>query len=570
MAPYFYLSYARADFNQLIKRFFDDLVDTIRIRAGASVHQPIGFYEAKPQATNVEWTTASTEALQTSATLVSLLSPTYFRDERAGREWQIFEMRRRLYVRELLFSKVASVKSLNSPITPVTWLAWRESPPIAVDNLPMFEGSRIVAEEQPVASMLKSMSTSAKTYASFMHTLADAIIERAQSIRLPSLSETPLVKEIHNPFSDLDRMRVPAAAFVERPPVKLFALDSNLLRTLADQMDETSERIGAYTRGTFRQPHDNGEPHRAAANQTPERNQRPMSKYTVWVLDDRKDMVDFIEEVCLLRGYDVETFDQAQSLLDEVKRRSFNNQEMPDLFIIDLMLREGEMQGTELISELSNRYQIRSAILALSAYATDDEMVEAVGAGAVWAVGKFDSADFWQQVDRCAEIGRQRRLFTPDQADPSKISKEVFLSYSAKNENRAKLIRGHLEARRIDVWYAPDVLRLGGEWRKRLREGLNEARVLIAFITPEYLESSKCKAELQIFVHRLQSEVASPPLLIPISYDCDLSSYQQDRLIKECLRYQVFKLRRSTLMEDLMAIHWAVDKFLNLSRYSRN
>src|SRR5215213_9780199 len=88
MSPYFFLSCAPADKGPIVRRFFDDLSDSIRISAGLPPTEVVGCCEAFEQnAIDRE------EGLRTASLMLALLSPDYFRDKKSGREWQIFEMR---------------------------------------------------------------------------------------------------------------------------------------------------------------------------------------------------------------------------------------------------------------------------------------------------------------------------------------------------------------------------------------------------------------------------------------------------------------------------------------------
>ena len=290
-----------------------------------------------------------------------------------------------------------------------------------------------------------------------------------------------------------------------------------------------------------------------------------MPKYTVWVIDDTPFMLQLIEEICLLTGqFEITTYEDPKMLMSHVSLRSFNNQEMPDLFVIDLKLEEKEMQGLELISNLASRRDVRSAIMAISGYTGIDELPEAVDAGADWAAIKPFSDDFVEQLLRVAEIGRNRRFNAGVAAEPAsgRDERPVFLSYCATDLKAGNRVRRNLEARGIDVWYAPDALEPGAVWRDRIRRGLSEARVLVALISPDYIQSAVCKAELSSFLRRMKSEVERPPLLVPVLFECPPEVARQDEMIKPCLRYQYVTMSNANSVDALTYIYWTIKFFL--------
>jgi len=290
-----------------------------------------------------------------------------------------------------------------------------------------------------------------------------------------------------------------------------------------------------------------------------------MQKYTVFVIDDEPFMLEIIKEICLLSGlFEITTYEDPKVLLSDISMKSFNNQEMPDLFVVDLELKAKEMQGLELIAELSGRRDFQSAILAISGYVSIGELLEAVEAGPVSAIPKPFSNDFLDQMERCAEIGRNRRTFRGDPSvqDDSRKQRSVFLSYCAKDVKPGNLVRRNLEARGVDVWYAPDALEPGDVWRERIRLGLTQARILVALITQEYIKSPVCKAELTNFLRRMPSEVERPLLLIPVLFEYSPDAAKQDELIRNCLKYQYITMSTERFVDGFTAIYWRIKNFL--------
>jgi len=176
MGVYFYLSCARADGDQQVARFFDDLSDVIRYRLKLQTYQPVGFFDSGVSQQTIEWTTKTTEALKTSTALVALLSPAYMRDERAGKEWQIFFDRIRLH-EGLNHSTQSQPIDFKRVIIPVTWLPWRSPASHVVSGTSLFYGDPFgVIQQRPILDMLRSLRDHARAYSQFIQDLADHII----------------------------------------------------------------------------------------------------------------------------------------------------------------------------------------------------------------------------------------------------------------------------------------------------------------------------------------------------------------------------------------------------------
>ena len=73
-------------------------------------------------------------------------------------------------------------------------------------------------------------------------------------------------------------------------------------------------------------------------------------------------------------------------------------------------------------------------------------------------------------------------------------------------------------------------LKLGDNWRRRIKESLDEAMFLIPIITPSFFKSQACRAELECFLER-ELELQRDDLILPIYYvDCRLLNNETDRL----------------------------------------
>ncbi|HXD30705.1 MAG TPA: hypothetical protein VN643_06300 [Pyrinomonadaceae bacterium] len=205
----FYLSYARADASPQVKRFFDDLCDTIRIVTNLPRTARVGFYEESQYELANEWSFEAQNALQTSQVMVCLLSPAYFYDTRAGKEWQVFNTRWR---------QMRGTVSLANVIKPISWDPWEGSVPLVVSDL--LATSDRLFQSRPLKEMLSSSSGSLRNYAEIVKVLAQQLIEMPASDSLPILKDlTPLSEpsSLFHLWADAD-VKVTSNGNAERLP----------------------------------------------------------------------------------------------------------------------------------------------------------------------------------------------------------------------------------------------------------------------------------------------------------------------------------------------------------------
>ena len=196
MAYAFFFSYAREDAKQdkLVDRFFTDLRSEVAKRSGLPLEEA-GFKDLETIPTGAAWSASLGEALQTSAVMVSLVSPYYVGSTFCGKEYQIFLERRSHYI--------ASNAGTNpSVIFPIIWIQPRRTMPKAISD---FQYSN--ADE--VRTMM--MSRSREAYTKYLIKLAGDIVaatELAPPVgRLPQL---PPFAEVPNAFGQSDAPSSPA------------------------------------------------------------------------------------------------------------------------------------------------------------------------------------------------------------------------------------------------------------------------------------------------------------------------------------------------------------------------
>lgn len=82
-----------------------------------------------------------------------------------------------------------------------------------------------------------------------------------------------------------------------------------------------------------------------------------MSEYTVYVVDDEKDILELISEYLIKKGYFVKTFEEGENFLKEFERNQ------PDIVILDIML--PDIDGYEICKKIRKNSDV--PIIMLSA-----------------------------------------------------------------------------------------------------------------------------------------------------------------------------------------------------------
>src|ERR1700730_4950360 len=559
MSHHFFLSYARADSSPLVKRFFEDLCDTIRIASGLPRHEVVGFYHEPEYQPRFEWSAGSAEALQSSRSMVCLLSPAYFRSERAGKEWQGFEMRRRRSLErgDLPEGRVQI-------IMPVSWTTLEGPVPKVISDL-LAHPDRI-HHKHPVRTMFQSSGKLLSDYADFVNTLADQIMEVAEMATPPKLDSLPPMNEVHSAFHIWgDPVTTLATLIEDRSP------SDNHKRFMDDEFVKTLEKHGAAARARTQSLTDVSDTSGHSTAHVPEgiqaglTSQTRMDSYTISVIDDEEQIRRLIEECCNLEGlFDVKTYQDSNTALRDLDL-SMRQGEVPDAFVIDL----GKgLQGLQLIQQLRKERNVSSAILALSANVDDDGLLQASNLGADAFLQKPFSTDMlMENVEHCAQIGRRCRLRRRGerQPDASRKQRPVFLSYCTKDDEPADFLTKSLEAKGIGVWYAPDTLQPGDEWREGIRNGLLEAQVFLPLITDNYATSQICLAEMGKFFRRLKTESHQRPLVIPMLYNSPDAALQIE-YIRRCLRYQYVTMSPENHVDGLTALLGRIQNTLGIHK----
>jgi FxsC-like protein len=89
---YFFVSYARGNEDDLVRKFCADLSIEVRVLAGLPRDAEVGFIDAE-MSPGTRWSRRLVDALSTCRSFIALMSPRYFLSQHCGQEWQIFAER---------------------------------------------------------------------------------------------------------------------------------------------------------------------------------------------------------------------------------------------------------------------------------------------------------------------------------------------------------------------------------------------------------------------------------------------------------------------------------------------
>lgn len=71
----------------------------------------------------------------------------------------------------------------------------------------------------------------------------------------------------------------------------------------------------------------------------------------------------------------------------------------------------------------------------------------------------------------------------------------IFVSYAHKNDAAVLEIIGTLQSRGFRVWY-DEGIEAGSEWPESIASHLERAQLVLAFLSPAYLQSDNCRKEM--------------------------------------------------------------------------
>jgi DNA-binding NtrC family response regulator len=151
---------------------------------------------------------------------------------------------------------------------------------------------------------------------------------------------------------------------------------------------------------------------------TPGFDQQTINRAKILVVDDDREMCQFLADLLGEEGYLVETVHDGASAVERYRANSF------DLTITDLMM--PRMRGTELVRQLKE-IDAHALVLLITAFGSIESAVEAMHAGAYHYVTKpFRTEEILLQVNRALD---QRSL----QSEVERLRQQVHSRYGFEN-----------------------------------------------------------------------------------------------------------------------------------------
>lgn len=212
--PYeFFFSYARADNDSYLRKFFNELSQRVRNLRGLKKDVEVGFFDQNIKL-GEEWDPKVAAALNESKVMVCVYSPAYFSSEECGKEWQVFQLRREKYRQEQEAKGVVGA-TLPPVIKGVVWIA-----PLPKNLSQRVKDSQYKSGDPDTASnkiglqpMLQLIGRHRTEYKQFVLDLGAEIVQAADTYTLPDIGPLSTYRKV-------------PSAFASQPPVALEGQDA--------------------------------------------------------------------------------------------------------------------------------------------------------------------------------------------------------------------------------------------------------------------------------------------------------------------------------------------------------
>ena len=190
MPAHFFLSYARADEDGYVAKFFEDLAREVRRLSGRDGDEA-GFQDYASMRVGTMWAQELFSALNTAPTFVALCSPSYFTSEFCGREWALFAARVERY-RQLY-------GQFPKALVPVIWVPARDIPE-TVRRLQLTDPEFGETYAREGVYHLLRLRKYRQDYLIFLRALANRLLEAVEPNSTPPLDARYPVASIESAF----------------------------------------------------------------------------------------------------------------------------------------------------------------------------------------------------------------------------------------------------------------------------------------------------------------------------------------------------------------------------------
>lgn len=241
MSHWFFLSYARENYNQYVLDFYQDLNKMIRDLAIPGEGGD-GFIDTSDIELGTQWPDELAAALQNCRAFISLYSPAYFTKDYCGKEWQVFNSRQATYSADS-----PAHASRPSLIMPVLWVPETRLPsplPDAVSAVQYKHGDFGEVYARIGLKQLMAVSKYHDDYLEFLAKFADKLIQAARTHPLPRQPHLPPIKDIKSAFPGrVVEVAKPAREAVNKGPrsVQFFFVAGR-----RDELQEVRQKLDPY------------------------------------------------------------------------------------------------------------------------------------------------------------------------------------------------------------------------------------------------------------------------------------------------------------------------------------
>ncbi|HEY5677168.1 MAG TPA: toll/interleukin-1 receptor domain-containing protein, partial [Myxococcales bacterium] len=191
----FFFSYRRADYDDYLKRFFENLCAAVCTRRGVDPKNgpPVGYRDMEEIPAGSDWNDELKQGLQSSKVFVAMLSPGYLSSPHCGREWAIFDMRR---------AQAARGGRLAPVLKPVLWFPpQREPSRISATQRFVLPVADSIYNQKGALFLLKRLNDHNTEYENLIDTLADQIVGDGDAAALPPLDALPAAASVAPAFA---------------------------------------------------------------------------------------------------------------------------------------------------------------------------------------------------------------------------------------------------------------------------------------------------------------------------------------------------------------------------------
>src|SRR5262245_10266655 len=196
MSYAFFLSYARADRDEYLRRFHDDLAKLVRGMTGRAEDR-VSFSDGEVIEPGEVWEDRLARALQTTSIMVSLCSPTYFQRPYCAREWRVFTDRVARYHGGL------PADSERPPLLiPLVWYPAQDKsvPDVVAELQHGHDDFGEAYRENGLQYLLRQKAKHDAEYQDLLTRLARWIVDRGRTHPMPPLGGLPKLGDLPDTF----------------------------------------------------------------------------------------------------------------------------------------------------------------------------------------------------------------------------------------------------------------------------------------------------------------------------------------------------------------------------------